>query len=65
MDGSSNKLAERIGVVFQSPEGDIIECAIQLHFPTTNNKAEYEATLMCLDLAKTAGASLVVLYNDS
>ena len=65
MDGSSNKLAERIGVVLQSPEGDIIECAIQLQFPTTNNKAEYEAILMCLDLAKTASASLVVLYNDS
>ena len=65
MDGSSNKLAWRIGVVLQSPEGDIIECAVRLQFPTTNNKVEYEAILMCLDLAKTAGASLVVLHNDS
>ena len=44
-------------MVLQSPEGDIIECAIQLQFPTTNN----EAILTRLDLAKIVGVSSVVL----
>ena len=52
-------------MVLQYPKGDIIECAIQLQFPTTNNETEYEAILIGLDLAKVAGASLVVLHSDS
>ena len=31
----------------------------------TNNEAEFEAILIGLDLAKVAGASLVVLHSDS
>ena len=65
MDRSSNKCAGGIGVVVQSPEGDIIKCAIRLQFPTTNNKAEYEAILTRLDLGKAAGALSVVLHSDS
>ena len=55
MDESSNKRAGRIGVVLQSPQGDIIECAVRLQFSTTNNEAEYEAILTRLDLAKAVG----------
>ena len=65
MDGLSNKRAGGIEVVLQSPEKDILECAIQLQFSMTNTKAEYEAILAGLDLAKAAGASLVVLHNDT
>ena len=65
MDRSSNKCARTIRVVIQSPKGDIIKCAIQLQFPTTNNKAEYEAILTRLDLGKAAGALSVVLHSDS
>ena len=31
----------------------------------TNNEAEYEAVLSSLDLAKAAGAKLVVIHCDS
>ena len=52
-------------MVLRSPEGDIIECIVQPQFPTTNNKAEYEAILIGLDLAKAVRASSVVLHSNS
>ena len=51
--------------VLQSPERDIIECAVRLQFLMTNNEAEYKAILTGLNLAKTVGASLVVLHSNS
>ena len=38
---------------------------IRLNFLTTNNKAEYEALIVGLDLAKATGAANVVVYYDS
>ena len=64
-DGSSNRRAGGAGVVIQTPEGHKIECMIRLDFPTTNNKAEYEALVAGLDLAKAAGAENVVVHCDS
>ena len=52
-------------MVFHSPEGDEVECMIQLDFPTINNEAKYEALIAGLDLAKAAGATNVVVYCDS
>ena len=52
-------------MILQSPKGDIINCAIRLQFPMTNNEVEYEAILMGLDLAKAVGTLLVVLHSDS
>ena len=51
-------------MVIQTPEGDKIECMIQLDFPTTN-EAEYEALVARLDLAKAAGAEKVVVHCNS
>ena len=50
-DGSSNRLVGRAGIVFQSPEGDEIECMVRPNFPTTNNEVEYEVLVARLDLA--------------
>ena len=55
VDGSSNKDAG-VKVVLESPEKDVIQYAIQLQFPSTNNDAEYEALLTGLKLAKSIGA---------
>ena len=38
---------------------------VRLDFPTTNNKAEYEALVAGLDLAKATGAVRVVIHCDS
>ena len=37
---------------------------VHLQFPTTNNEAKYETFLIGLDLAKTTGASLIVINSD-
>ena len=69
--GSSTRKSHQIstqeepGVVMLTPEGDKIECMIRLDFPTTNNKAEYEALIAGLDLAKAAGAKNVIIHCDS
>ena len=65
MDKSSNRHLGEVGEVRQSLKGDVIECAVCLRFPKTNNKAEYEALLTGLDLAKAVWASLVVIHSDS
>ena len=52
-------------MVFNSLEGDKVECMICLDFPTTNNEAEYEALIAGLDLAKAVGAESMVVYYDS
>ena len=65
IDGSTNQRVRRAGVLLRSPEGDTIECAVCLQFSTTNNKAEYEAVLSGLGLAKVAGAKLAVIHFDS
>ena len=51
--------------MIHSPKGDEIECMIHLEFPTTNNKVEYEALVVGLDLAKLAGATSMMVYWDS
>ena len=61
---SFNQCAKGIGVILQSPKGDLIDYAIYLQFPT-NNEVEYEAVLTGLHLAKVARASSVVIHNDS
>ena len=38
---------------------------VHLDFPTTNNKAEYEALVAGLDLAKVVGTISIVVYCDS
>ena len=65
IDKSSNRQASEAGVVLHSPEGDEVECEIWLDFPTTINKAVYEALIVGLDLAKAVGATNVVIYCDS
>ena len=64
-DGSSNQRSGGAGVVIQTPEGDKIECMIRLDFPTTNNKAEYEALVAGLDLARAAVAENIIIHCDS
>ena len=48
--------------MIQTPQGDKIQCMIQLDFPTTNNKVEYEALVAGLDLAKATGAENIVVH---
>ena len=65
MDGSSTLHAGGIGIVLKSPEANTLKHKVRLHYPTTNNEAEYEALLKGLELAKSLGAESVLVQGDS
>ena len=65
VDGSSTLHAGGIGVVLKSPEADTLKRKVRLHYPTTNNEAEYKALLKSLELAKSLGAESVLVQGDS
>ena len=65
VDGSSTLHAGGIGVVLKSPEADTLKRKVHLHYPTTNNEAEYEALLKGLELAKSLGAESVLVQGYS
>lgn len=54
-----------IGVVLQSPEGDILEEIGRGIGWTTNNVAEYEGLIAGLQAAREHGASELSVYMDS
>ena len=65
MDGSSTLHAGGIGVVLKSLEADTLKRKVRLHYPTTNNEAEYEALLKGLELARSLEAKSVLVQGDS
>ncbi|XP_074322944.1 uncharacterized protein LOC141659908 [Apium graveolens] len=52
-DGASKENSSGAGLVLQSFDEFLIECAMKLNLPTTNNEAEYEALIVGLGLAGT------------
>ena len=64
-DGSATKKVEGTGVVLISLEKETLKYAVRLQFPATNNKAEYEALLTGLSLAKALGAKSLIVQADS
>ncbi|KAL2232853.1 UNVERIFIED_CONTAM: hypothetical protein Sindi_1465300 [Sesamum indicum] len=65
VDGSSNANNGGAGILIEGTGGMEIEVAVRLSFPITNNKAEYEALLLGLELALEAGAQILEVYTDS
>ena len=65
VDGSSTLYAGGIGIILKSSEGDKLKYAARLQYQTTNNKAEYQALLKGLKLAKSLGAESVIVHGDS
>ena len=51
VDGLSKVFGSRVGMILQSPTGELMEQVVCLNFSTSNNKAEYEVVLAELDLA--------------
>ena len=54
-----------VGLVPQSPIGELVEQAICFNFPTSNNKAKYEAILIGLDLALMLTVARLEFRSDS
>jgi ribonuclease HI len=54
-DGSVMKTGAGAGLLFVSPLGEHMRYAVRLHFPASNNMAEYEALLCGLKIAIETG----------
>jgi len=56
VDGSSNQQGSGAGMTFEGPHGMLIEQALRFTFKANNNRAEYEALIVGMLLAKEMGA---------
>ncbi|KAI5339030.1 hypothetical protein L3X38_018302 [Prunus dulcis] len=61
----SSSLGCDASLVLISPSGITVEYAMPFHFQSSNNKAEYEALLAGLRLAKELGAKHIYINSDS
>src|SRR6266542_1318566 len=53
------------GIMLISPTGERLKYILQLHFPTSNNAAEYEALLHGLRIAISLGIRRLAVRGDS
>jgi ribonuclease HI len=64
-DGTKLLHVPGAGVTLKFPKGDELSYVLQIHFPTTNNIAEYEALLHGLHVAKEIGVKKIMCCGDS
>src|SRR4051812_15948448 len=65
-DGSKRQQGAGAGVVLISPKGMKLKYVLQINFShASNNEAEYEALLHGMRMAKTCGATCLIIYGDS
>jgi ribonuclease HI len=64
-DGSVMKDGAVVGLVFISPQGVRMEYMVRLHFPASNNAAEYEALINGLRIAVELGIKHLEIRGDS
>ena len=64
-DGSVMKTGAGAGLLFISPLGDHMRHVIRMHFPGSNNMAEYEALLSGLHIAIELGVKCLDVRGDS
>ena len=64
-DGSLMKKGTDVGLVFVSPLGVHMRYMVCLHFPFSNNVAEYEALINCLRIAIELGIRRLDVQGDS
>jgi ribonuclease HI len=64
-DGSVMKTGAGAGLLFISPLGEHMRYAVRLHFPASNNMAEYKALLCGLRIAIETGIKHLNVRGDS
>jgi ribonuclease HI len=64
-DGSKLLHGSGAGVTLKSPKGVELRYILQIHSPTTNNIAEYEALLDGLCVAKDISVKHIMCHIDS
>ena len=64
-DGSVMTTGPGVGLLFVSPLGEHMRYVVRLHFPTSNNMAEYEALLSGLRITIELGIKRLDIRGDS
>jgi ribonuclease HI len=64
-DGSLMKIGVGAGLLFISPLGKHVRYVLRLHFPASNNVAEYEALVNGLRIAVELGVRCLDAHGDS
>jgi ribonuclease HI len=64
-DGSLKIDGAGAGILFISPNKDKLRNVLRLHFPTSNNTAEYEACLHGMRIVVELGVKRLYVYGDS
>ena len=64
VDGSSNAFGISAGLILISPGEIIAKYALCFEFSTINNRAEYEALIVGLRIAKELGVDHVKAYGN-
>src|ERR1043165_3593260 len=64
-DGSKMLNDAGAGVVLVSPRKDEMRYVLQIHFPATNNEAEYETLLYGMRMAISLGVRRLMVFGDS
>ena len=65
VDGASKVSEFGVGLILQSPTGEVMEQAIHLSFSTSNNEVEYEIVLAGLDLSLILAATKLEIRSNS
>jgi len=65
VDGARNDYCSGAGIVLETPKGRSLCYALRLEFPSTNNEAEYEASIVGLRIAKELNIKALQIYSDS
>ena len=64
-DGALNINGACAGILFITPTKDKLRYVLRIHFPASNNAAEYEACLHGLRIAVELGVKCLMVYGDS
>ena len=64
-DGALNINGAGVGILFITPTKDKLRYVLRIHFPASNNAAEYEACLHGLRIAVELGVKCLMVYGDS
>ena len=65
VDGASRPMGANLGLQLKAQTGEVIEQAICLNFPASNNEAEYEAIIAGLDFAISVSLEKIIIRSDS
>ena len=65
VDGASRQTGDDLGLQLKGPTREIIEQAIRLDLPASNNEAKYEAIIAGIDIAISVSSKKIIIKRNS